>query len=345
MRLFKATYRDRDGKKCKSKKWYVDFSDHQQIRQRIPAFTDHKSSKKLGEKIEKLVVCKLNTEPPDRDLSEWLEQLPQRLCTKFAKIGLLDKKRAAASKTLSEHLEDFHKSLQVGNTPAHAKTTCSRVRRIFDDCSFVYWSDISASKVKQTISGFRKTVQIVKTVNGKKVRELKDLGEISTKSKNYYLQAVQYFCRWMVDDRRAGQSPVGHLDRLKLPEDEHRRALSFDDVCRLLEATEKASTRFGMTAHGRAVLYLLAIETGLRVRELQSLTLSSFDFEKCTVTVKSEFCKDRKRAVQLLKNVRVSQFKEFFANKLPNAKAFNMPTHHYTADMLKADLAEAGRAY
>ncbi len=203
--------------------------------------------------------------------------------------------------------------------------------------------------MKQAISGFRKTVQIVekKTLCGKtvKVKKLKDLGEISTKSKNYYLQAVQHFCRWMVQDQRAGESPVEHLNRLRLPEDEHRRALSFEEVPRLLEATEKAQTRFGMTGHERAVLYLLAVECGLRVRELQSLTISSFDFMECTVTVKAEFCKDRKKAEQLLKNKRAPQLQEFFADKTPKVKAFNMPSNYRTAEMLKADLTEAGIPY
>jgi len=345
MRLFKAAYRDRHGNKCKSQKWYIDFSDNQQIRRRIPAFTNRDQSEALGKKVEKLVVCKLNTESPDRELSEWLAHIPQRLRIKLAKIGLLDKRRVAAGKTLSRHLEDFRKSLEVGNTPTYAKTTYSRVRRVFDTCGFVYWSDISASEVKQTISKFRKTVQTVSIIDGNKVKDSKDLGEISTKSKNYYLQAVQQFCRWMVLDRRASESPVEHLDRLEIPETEHRRALNFDEVRSLLVATEKAPTRFGMTGHDRAVLYLLAAETGLRVRELQSLTVSSFDFEKGTVTAKAKYCKNRRTAEQLLKNKRASQLQEFFANKMPKASAFDMPSNYRTAAMLKADLKEAKIPY
>ena len=99
----------------------------------------------------------------------------------------------------------------------------------------------------------------------------------------------------MIKDQRADKSPVEHLGRLTVSDDEYRRALSFDEVGTLLEAAEKAPERFGMSGHERAVLYLLAIETGLRVQELQSLKVSSFDFENCTVNVESEYCKDRKR--------------------------------------------------
>ncbi|MHC4334748.1 MAG: hypothetical protein ACYSUV_13520 [Planctomycetota bacterium] len=47
-----------------------------------------------------------------------------------------------------------------------------------------------------------------------------------------------------------------------------------------------------MTGHERAVLYLTAIETGLRVKELQSLTVSSFNFDDCIVTAEPESCKN-----------------------------------------------------
>ena len=44
-----------------------------------------------------------------------------------------------------------------------------------------------------------------------------------------------------------------------------------DEVRRLLETMIAAPTRFGMAGPERALLYRLAIETGLRVRELKSL--------------------------------------------------------------------------
>ena len=32
MRIYKATYKDRGGKKRKTAKWYCDFADHNQLR-------------------------------------------------------------------------------------------------------------------------------------------------------------------------------------------------------------------------------------------------------------------------------------------------------------------------
>ena len=349
MRVFRATYKTKEGDTRTAKKWYVELRDHLHIIRRFPAFEEKKLSEMFGRQIERLVDYRIAGQLPDRQLTLWLKHVPEKLQNRFVSISLLDSTRVAAGKPLSKHLEDFHKSLKVGNTKRYADVTYRRVKRIFDSCGFKYWIDIKGHQVQQTIAGFHKTVQTVetKTINGKKTKRkrLKDLGEISDKSKNYYLGAVQHFCRWMVDDQRAYKSPVKHLLRLDLTGDEHRRALCFAEVCCLLEATEKAPRRFGLEGHERAVLYLLAIETGLRVRELQSLKVSSFDFENCIVTVDAKFCKNRKEAEQLLKYKRAAQFKEYFADKQPDGPAFNMPTHHYTADMLKADLAEAGIAY
>ena len=100
-----------------------------------------------------------------------------------------------------------------------------------------------------------------------------------------------------------------------------------------------------MTGHERAVLYLATIETGLRVRELRGLKVSSFDLDEATVTAEAKRCKNRKEAVQLLRRARLKPLRGFFAGRGASDRAFNMPTHHYTADMLKADLAAAGIEY
>ena len=87
-------------------------------------------------------------------------------------------------------------------------------------------------------------------------------------------------------------------------------------------------------------LCLPAVETGFGVRELQSLTISSFDFGKDMVTARAKYCKNRRKAMRLLKNKRASQLYEFLTNKLPKTRAFNIPSCYRTTAMLKADLDE-----
>ena len=77
----------------------------------------------------------------------------------------------------------------------------------------------------------------------------------------------------MVQDNRASESPVAHLKGLNVKTDRRhdRRPLEVDEVRRLLEATRACRKRYGMTGPERAMVYRLAVETGLRANELRTL--------------------------------------------------------------------------
>ena len=350
MRLFKATYKNRDGQKCKSQKWYLDFSDHLVRRHKIPAFESKRQSEALGRQVEMLISCKVAGQRPDAEQQRWLEGVPDKLRQQFVKIGLLDSKRAAAGKPLIKHLDDFQKSLlSKGNTPEYVNIVLSRVKRVFDECKFTFWNDIQASRVEHEISILRKYVKIVekKVINGKEVKTpiLKDLGEISAQTYNFYIKSVKQFCKWMVQDGRASESPVEHLQTVNVRADRRhdRRSLETDEIRRLLEATKTAPKRFGMTGHQRAMLYRFAVETGLRAKECKSLKVCSFDFTNRTVTVMSTNTKNKKEAVLPLRPDTASELQSFVAGKMPSVQVFNMP--YKTADMLKADLEAVNIPY
>ena len=357
MRAYKPTYKNKKGETKQVSKWWVELRDHLGNVRRFPAFTDKGESEKLGRKIERLVVCKLNNDPPDRILSEWLENTSEKLRNKLVEIGLLDSRRAAASKSLMDHLKDFENSLQAkGSTEKHAKQTTTRIERIIKECEFTYWSDITASRVLQKIVKFRKYVDIVKVkkVNGKKVKKKarKDNGQIASRTANYYLKSMKQFCRWMVTDRRAIESPIEHLackPVKKIIDEEHpRRALEIEDLIKLLETTKAAPKRFGMNGNERYLLYRLAAETGLRANEIRSLKISSFDFKNLTVKVLAESTKNKQEAIQQLRQGTASELKEFFKGKLPNIKAFGGTYKQLTdktSNALKADLTDAGIPY
>ncbi len=338
MRLFKATYKNRSGEKCKSRKWYLDFSDHLGRRHKIPAFESKRQSEALGRQVETLISCKVVGQRPDAEQQRWLEGVPDKLRQRFVKIGLLDSQRAAAGKPLTKHLEDFQKSLlSKGNTSEYVKIVLSRVKRVFDECKFSFWNDIQASRVEHKISILRK---YVKTKAG-----LKDLGDISAQTYNFYIKSVKQFCKWMVQDGRASESPVEHLQTINVRTDRRhdRRSLEPDEIRRLLEAAQAADKRFGMTGYERALLYRLAAETGLRRDELKSLKKSSFDFDVCTVTTEAGDTKNKKLAVLPLRKDTALVLQEYLAGKMPSVKAFKVPVK--TALMLKADLKAAKIPY
>ena len=98
-----------------------------------------------------------------------------------------------------------------------------------------------------------------------------------------------------------------------------------------------------MTGPQRAMLYHLAIETGLRRKELASLTTSSFDWKACSVTVQAAYSKRRRLDVLPLRQKTAMKLQEHLSGKLPSTQAFDLPQK--TSNMLKADLADAGIDY
>ena len=333
MRLFKAWYQAKkkgnEPRKVKpknkqTKNWYIELRDHRGILRRIPAFGDKPASEALGRKIERLVSFKVAGEQPDPQLSRWLDQIPDKVCKQLVRIGLLDRTRAAAGKTLSEHIDDFQKFL--GGSTHHAKKRSNAIRKIFNACGFKNWNDISASKVWNYLV------------------EQRDSGALAQRTFNDRVGAVKHFCRWMVRDRRATESPVGYLKTETVTENVHeRRPLEPDQVRRLLETTKFAPKRFKLTGPERAMLYRLAIETGLRRNELKSLTVSCFDLDAKTVTLKPRSTKNKKNAKLPLRPDTVKQLQPFLAVKTSDAQVFDVPIN--TADMIKADEADAGIPY
>lgn len=333
MRVFRTTYKTKDGESKQASKWYVEFRDHLDTVRRLPAFTDKRQSEELGRKIEKLVACRANGESPDKQLGRWLEALPDKTRQRLAKIGVLDAQNIAAGKPLSEHLDDFHAYLMAkGNTEKHVNHTVGRARCIIEGCRFRYWSNISPSKVQSYLA------------------ELHDVSDgIGIETLNHYLQAVKQFAKWMVMDGRVSQSPIDHLQAQNARTDRRhdRRALSVDELLWLIGTTHNSAEQFQASGPERVVLYRLAVETGLRANELRSLTRASFDLKAAppTVTVDAAYSKRRRQDVLPLRPDTAELMKAHLANKMPGAKALAMPNADRMARMMRADLEAARQAW
>ena len=254
----------------------------------------------------------------------------------LAREGVVDRYKEYRKTPLAKHLQDFKKSLSArGNTEEHVKLTFRRAKNVIEGCGFATWNNIQASKVQGYVASLRDGE------NG-----------ICASTFNYYLKAVKQFCKWMVQDRRASESPLEHLKcetvRKVVDEEHPRRALEIDELRRLLEVTKAGIKRFGMTGYERYLLYRLSAETGLRANELRSLKVCSFDFENLIVRVSGAKTKNKREAVQPLRLDTAEELKEFFSGKMPNLKAFG-GTHKKltkrTAAMLQADLAKAKIPY
>ncbi len=348
MRIFKPIYRHYLDKKRinfenrETSNWYLEFKDHLEIVRRLPAFTDKKLSEELGRKIEKLVVCRTLKHPPDLELSLWLETLTVKLRNRLSRIGLIESQRLAASQPLAEHLADFKTTLKSrGITGYHVEQKISRLKRIFTGCGFTYWSDISAARIETFLANLR-TAKPKDTDTEANEDTVKTLGVQTT---NYYLGAVKHFARWMIQERRASESPVAHLRKLNAEMDkQHRRALTLEELRNLLGKTINGEKCYGVVGVDRYMLYKMAVETGLRSNELRNLTRLSFilDSDRPEVRLPARFSKHRKNDVLPLRPDTAAELKSYLSLKMPTAPAFAMPSPSNVVRMFRMDLEAAG---
>ncbi len=330
-----------DGQRQMSKKFYAIFSDWSATLRRLPLYADRKASNELARKIDQMNSARASGDTMPPELVRYVETMPPAMRDKLAKWGILSMARAAAGKALADHVADWKGALLAkGNTARHAELVTSRATKAFDACGFKFWSDLSASKLQSHLADRRQDRQ--------KPDKSVERG-LSAQTFNFYLQAVKQFCRWMVRDGRATESPLTHLQGVNVKTDRRhdRRALSPEELRWLLDITGKAVTRFGMTGEARAMLYHLALESGLRAAELRSLTRASFYLEgdEPSVTIAAAYAKNRRQDTLPLRPETASLLDAHLAGKMPKALAFDVPKRTEVSRMFRADLTAARQAW
>jgi integrase len=75
----------------------------------------------------------------------------------FGRAGIIDPFEAHRGRPLADHLEDFEADLKAkGNSPKQVRLKIGRIRRLLAGCGFVFFADLSASRVQQYLAGLRK---------------------------------------------------------------------------------------------------------------------------------------------------------------------------------------------
>lgn len=327
MKIYKPQFTDkRTGKKKKCSHWYIHFTDNKQIRRQLPAFANKQSTERAAQKIQELLSACGILSP---DLQKWIEEIPGTMRKRLVQFGLIDNRRISENigKTLKTHLGDFCEGLAADGRKEYYKNQTKRhIETIIEGCKFKVWSDIDGNKVKTFLA---------------KSRGSDGYGQ---RTYNSYLRAFKMFCVWLIrEDRVVGSDPMKGHSLLKQTEfRKKRRALTLEEIQRLLEATEAAPERYNMTGLERALVYRLALQTGMRAGEIKSLKKLSFDFDAnpATVHVEPADTKGKRPADLILMKETANLLKEVLSDKEPKDKAFAMPHKSNTADMLQADLAE-----
>ncbi len=351
MRVYRHQFKNHAGETKLSGKWYLEFRDHLETVRRLPGFTDKKSTEELGRKLERLVACKVNAEHPDAGLAKWLAAMPNSLRSRLVTVGLIDDAAVARQKPLAEHLEAFRQSLLAkGGTTEHVDTTCRRLAILFADCRFRTLADLKQSKVEQYLANRRAKYirgQAHATRTKVKPGQSKEVLGLSRQTSNYYLARLKQFCRWAVREGHLAQSPVEFAPLVNAAVDRvERRALSTDEQRRLLATTQAGPPIYRIHGPERALIYRLALESGLRANEIKTLRRSSFRFgAQSTVVVEAANSKHRQKDELPLRPDTAALIEAHLAAKPASAAAFRLPRLGNLATMLRRDLAAARAAW
>ena len=309
-------------------KWHCRFRDHRFERRSLPAFNDHAASLAFGRKIRKLCDLRAAGESPQGDLAQWVNGLTDEVRDKLIGWGILDLKSSMATRPLTDHIEDWYEStLAKGRTKEHAELFKVRVAKIFAGCNFARFADIDELAVQHWVA--------------------RNTG--SAQTRNHYCAALRAFCRWMVRHGRAVSSPIRTLEMMNVDTDRKRvrRALTIEQLQKLIQTAEDGPTRGRTSGHERALIYWTAAESGYRASELRSLRTSDFALSGTTPTVRVRAAvkgnKAKREAILELSADLAAQLRVHLANKLPSASAFNVPFR--TSLMIQFDLARARIPY
>jgi integrase len=249
----------------------------------------------------------------------------------LARAGVLDPFEAGKKKPLLDHLRDYETALHAaGDTEEHVKRVAANVKKVLSACRFVFVADLSASAVAAALARERK--------EGKSVR-----------TTNHRLTHMKSFCNWMEKDGRIAVSPLRHLaaGNVRVDLRHSRRALTPDEAGRLLAAA-KASLRVirRLSGEDRYTLYLCALRTGFRARELGSLRPEAFRLidEIPTVALSARVGKNRRTVSQPIGADLVAVMRGYLAGRPAGEPVWRLRTVR-TAEMLRVDLEAAGVPY
>lgn len=246
---------------------------------------------------------------------------------------LEDELAAQRRRPIAEHVEEFETHLVTkATTPKHVKLTMTRIRRLLSEAAISTVSQINKARVEKALQTLRKE---------------DDLGN---RTFNHYVQAIDSFSRWLVANQKLAGNPLAGFMRLNNEVDirHQRRALAADEVVQLLESARKSKkTVQGYTGEQRARTYLFSYMTGLRRKEMASLTPASFQLETepPTVTVEAACSKHRRRDVLPLPPELASEVRGWINKMAPETNLFPRLDRKKTWLMVKLDLERVGIPY
>jgi integrase len=313
----------------KSAAWHLSYTDENGLKKT-------ESSKTSEREVAKQILA-----ARERRVSEIRSGLIDPIAERIQK---------ANKKPIKAHIDDYKTYLKNANrSDYHIEVT---VRHLHEAMNFLNLSKINEMTPERAMSfvGWLRA----EPLDGK--RSLNGHTHRSPRTVNSYIVSLKSFYRWLAMTGRLAHHPIANLK--KFPEEtdrrHERRAITSEEFTKLFETTYNSPKKIqGVDGPTRATLYLVAALTGLRRKELASLTRENFRLDEPTPTVriKGAYSNNKKTDEIPLHPTVVERLRDYFERTKPKLGKPVFPLLapggglRATSQMMKRDCESAGIDY
>lgn len=251
---------------------------------------------------------------------------------------------------IAERKEDRHRRVKVGDLPPPKE---SDTPREFAEVAAQYvawgrscggikgrpWAPAHAEKREAGLNWWQGQLGLktLHDLEGTLPRVEKALQELQKQGRsNLTIQhratCLTAFCCWCEQRGLLASNPLKGLVAFPKEARQTRRALTVDEIQRLLNCCEPA----------RRLTYEVALASGLRANELRSLRAEDIDAKRGGLILRADWTKNRKPGFQPLPLALMARLAEHLKDKAPGAPMLTIGTQ--PARDLKRDLDKAGLA-
>ncbi len=314
---YKRRHRDKRGNLCESRDYAVEIINEHGARRKVNLHTADKSAAHD-------IIARM------------------RETAHLRGLGIEDQYEESRKTPLSEHLADYGDYLRSQHcTAGHIRESLRKIERTFEMARINRWPRIDADLIAKTLDRLTDARPQAKGLPPEPV---------SLQTRNHYLKSLKAFLTWMVDVAdRMPKHPLRGLKRKTVRADDRqriRRALTVEEMRKLIAAAHSGPAVKGMAGPRRALLYQVIGGSALRAGEARSLTWECFELEgaePCIVLNPADTKNRQGGTLKLVQPELAERLRKWREHHPDEEQPFPMPRRQ--ADMLKVDLEAAGIPY
>lgn len=252
----------------------------------------------------------------------------------YGGLGIIDPFKVAEKTSILEYLDQYHAHLKTRFSLAHANEQQSKILKVIKLTKGIYLPEITQPKL---LSALNKLTS--------------DKG-LAAQTYNHYVAAVKAFFNYVDNELGALRvNPTKGIKKRNINDASlihRRRAFTPEEGDFLVTATKGFTLhpREAVSPLDRSFLYRLALQTGLRAKELSCLQPEDFDLTKHSLTIQAAYAKGKRTDVLPISQSLANTLVPWLKTKTPKTKLWSGAYHRgQLGKQLKKDMARARKLY